>query len=171
MTEIETLQHELETLRRTNAELVTKNSSRKARIAELETANSDIQMKLAAANATIHEFTIGAPLKAMAEEISNCPELWIEQFSKSYRLQPKDGEQSIVSIADGQPLMRNGNPVPFERAALAALLTENDHPQANVFRAITIASRASGAASSGGSTLGSKAPQVAGVSPRQFGLR
>ena len=135
---------ELETLRRTNSELVAKNSTRKQRITELETANAELQTKLSAANAAIYEFQIGAPMKTMSESISNCPEVWIEQFSKSYRLELSNGELTIVSATDGKAIEKAGKPVAFERRALTDLLTDDAHPQSKIFRAITIVSHASG---------------------------
>lgn len=158
---------ELETLRRTNSELVAKNSTRKQRIAELETANSDLQTKLAAANSTIHEFTIGAPLKTMAESISTIPDVWVEQFSKSYRLEVANGELTMISVADGKPVEKAGKPVPFEREALKTLLTDKDHPQSKLFNAITIITRASGAQ---GSPEHKPSPKA--TAPKvKFGLR
>lgn len=158
---------ELETLRRTNSELVAKNSTRKQRIAELETANTELQAKLSAANSAIHEFTIGAPLKTMAESISNVPELWIEQFSKSYRLELPNGELTIVSAADGKPVEKAGKPVAFERRALTELLTDEAHPQSKIFRAITVVSHASGS-----QVTPERKPAPKATAPKvKFGLR
>ncbi len=61
---------ELEVLRRTNAELVKKSSDRKARIAELETANATLQTDLAAAQTAFHDMTVSAPMKQLAEAVS-----------------------------------------------------------------------------------------------------
>ena len=158
---------ELETLRRTNSELVAKNSTRKQRILDLEAANADLQTKLTAANSTIYEFQIGAPLKTMAESISTVPDAWIENFSKSYRLELKDGELTILSVADGKPLEKAGKPVPFDRRALTELLTDKDHPQSRLFNAITIATKASGGK---GSTERTPTPKA--TAPKvKFGLR
>lgn len=158
---------ELETLRRTNSELVAKASTRKQRIAELETANADLQAKLTAANSTIHEFTIGAPLKTLAESISTCPDAWIENFNKTYRLKLVNGELTILSAADGKPVEKAGKPLPFERRALIDLLTDKDHPQSKLFNAITIASHASGAQGTS-----ERKPTPKAVAPKvKFGLR
>ena len=142
---IEQLTAELEILRRTNAELIAKNTTRKAKIAELEAANADFQTKLTAASDTIHQVTIEGPLKQMAESISNCPDLWLEQFSKSYRVEMVGGKLSLLSASDGKPVQKDGKVIPFERQALAQHLTSGDGATAKAFKAITAVSRASGA--------------------------
>ena len=158
---------ELETLRRTNSELVAKASTRKQRITELEQANADLQAKLASANSTIHEFTIGAPLKIMAESISTVPDAWIENFNKTYRLELVNGELTILSAAERKPVEKAGKRLPIERRALIDLLTDEDHPQSKLFNAITIASHASGAQ---GTTERKPTPKA--TAPKvKFGLR
>lgn len=158
---------ELETLRRTNSELVSKNSTRKQRITELEQANAELQTKLTAANAEIYEYRIGAPLKVMAESISTVPDAWVENFNKSYRLELVNGELTILSAADGKAVEKAGKPLPFERRALIDLLTDKDHPQSKLFNAITIASHASGAQ---GTTERKPTPKAT-VPKVKFGLR
>jgi hypothetical protein len=78
---------EVETLRRVNTELLTKSANRKTKIAELESSVTELQGKLSEANDSFHEVTVGLPLKAMAESISFSPELWLEQFGKSHKLE------------------------------------------------------------------------------------
>lgn len=135
---------ELETLRTTNAELVKKSATRKARIAELEASIAELQGKFDTAQSTIHQLTVAAPVKALAESISTVPELFLEQFNKSYRVESINGEL-ILQTTDGKRVMKGDKAVPFERSALVELLTDEAHAQAKVFRSITIASRASGA--------------------------
>lgn len=137
---------ELETLRRTVTELREKNTTRKARIAELEASLSEAQGQLTEANATIKQVTIDGPLRAMAESISPAPELWMEQFNKTYRLELNEGKLTLLSAGDGKPTSKDGKPVPFEHEALAKFLTDGDGPQAKAFQALTVASRASGGA-------------------------
>lgn len=150
----EQLTAELETLRTTNAELVAKNATRKAKIAELEATN-------AKANDTIRQVTIDGPLKQMAESISTCPELWLEQFSKSYRLEMVEGKLTVFSAVDSKPVQG----VPFERIALAKHLTTGDDATAKAFRAISIVSRASG-----GQAM-HQSPQAPSKPKMSFGLR
>jgi hypothetical protein len=89
--------------------------------------------------------TIDGSLKQMSEDISTAPEPWAEQFGKSYRLELVNGELTLLDT-DGKPVTREGKAIPFERDMLVAFLTNERHPQAKAFRAITIASRASGGA-------------------------
>lgn len=167
--ELAALRGELDTVRRTNAELVTKNSTRKQRIGELETTVADLQTQLATANGRIQEMTIGVPLRAMAEEISTCPTEWQEAFGKHYRLELANGELTIVSTADGKPVTKEGKPVPFEREALKALLLDEKHPQSKLMGAILIASRASGSGAT--STETRRAPVAPKPTLPSFGLR
>lgn len=159
---------ELEVLRRTNSELVAKNTTRKAKIAELEASVVDLQTKLTDATTSLRTVTIDGPLKKMSESISTAPELWIEQFNKSYRLELVKGELTLVSVADSKPVLKEGKAVPFERETLMDLLTKGDDAQAKTFRAITITSHASGGAASPQrktAPIKQKKPAV------QFGLR
>jgi hypothetical protein len=160
------LEKEVETLRRVNAELVTKAANRKTKITELESSVTELQGKLSEANDSFHEVTVGLPLKAMAESISFSPELWMEQFSKSHKLEMVKG-QLTLQTADGKPVLKGEKPVAFERSALIDLLTSDAHPQAKTFKSITIASRASGA---GGQPSNRTSPPVKEAKP-QFGLR
>ena len=142
---LEQLQAELETLRKTNAELVAKNSTRKGKVTELEATVADLQAKLTASNDTIRQITIDGPLRKMAEEISPTPELWLEQFSKLYRVEMIDKKLTILTASEGKPVHdKDGKVLPFEWSFLAKFLTEGDDANAKSFRAITIASRASG---------------------------
>ena len=136
---------ELETLRTTVSELKQKSATRKQLIAEREQTIAELQTKLTETNAALRQVTIDGPLKKMSENISNAPELWAEQFSKSYSLKLVNGELTLVD-PDGKPITKEGKAIPFERDALVALLTDEKHPHATTFRAITIVSRASGAA-------------------------
>lgn len=164
----ETQNDELDVLRRTNAELVTKNTNRKQRIAKLEASNAELQSQLTAANGTIHDFTIGAPVKAMADRMSQVPELWLEQFAKHYKVEMVNGVLTLLSAADGKPIQKEGKPIPFETKALAELLTTGDDATAKAFRAITITSKASGAGTGG---VQRQEPAVAKPAKVKFGLR
>ena len=160
---------ELETLRRTNAELVTKASTRKQRVTELEMANAELQKTVTERDATIYGLTVGGPLKAMAERISTVPELWLEQFAKRYKVELVNGELTLLSVADGKTVHKDGKTVPFETKALADLLTTGEDATAKAFRAITIVSRASGAAGNGGPQK--QEPTAPKPAPRRFGLK
>jgi hypothetical protein len=159
------LEIEVETLRRVNAELVTKAANRKTKITELESKVTEMQGKLSESQDSLHEITINGPLRTMAESISVSPELWLEQFGKSHRLEMVKG-QLTLQTADGKPVLKGEKPVAFERSALIDLLTSATHPQGKIFKSIMIASLASGAA---GGQPSNRQP-VKEAKP-QFGLR
>jgi hypothetical protein len=167
MSETIDLTPEVETLRRVNGELKTKSAARKARVSELEATVTELQAKLSDAQTSLHQVTIDGPLKHMSESISTVPELWLEQFSKSYRLEMVNG-QLTLQTTDGKPVLKGENAIPFEREALVKLLTDGDDAQARIFKSITIVSRASGASaprSDRASAMDVKRPAI------QFGLR
>lgn len=164
--ELAALRTEVATLRTTNNELKQKSATRKQRIKELEAALSQKDIDLADASKALRQVTIDGPLKDMSESISNCGELWLEQFNKAYRLEMKDGALTLLT-SDGKPLQHEGAAVPFERDALAKFLTHEKHPQSKAFRAITIANRASG--SQGNSAPPQRKPGTAQKPNFQFG--
>jgi hypothetical protein len=154
---------EVETLRRVNADLLIARRKDKSHVTELESTVTELQGKLSEAHDSLHEVTIGLPLKAMAESISTAPELWIEQFSKSQKLEMVKGQLTVMN-SDGKPLEK---PVAFERQALIDHLTNDAHPQAKAFKTIVIASRATG-----GSAQSSKRTTQPTKEPKpSFGLR
>jgi hypothetical protein len=158
---------ELEILRRTNGELLTKSATRKTRITELEATVTTLQGQLSEAHDSLHEVTVGGPLKAMAESISIAPDLWLERFGKTYKVAIVSGQLTLQTI-DGKPVLNGDKSVPFERQAIIDLLTTGDGTEAKTFKAITIASRAGGAGS--GRPVERTAP-TADHPTLRFGLR
>jgi hypothetical protein len=158
---------ELEVLRRTNGEILAKSATRKARVAELEATVTELQSKLSEAHDSLHQVTIGGPLTTMAESISIAPDLWLERFSQTYKVAIVDG-QLTMQTPDGKPVLKGEKPVPFEREALIDLLTTGDDARAKTFKAITITSKASGAATN---QHGNRTAPAAEHPPIQFGLR
>lgn len=146
---------ELETLRVTNAELTKKSKTRKAKIEELEAANTTLQTEL-------RRLTVDVPMHAMAESMSTLPDLFIEQFNKTMRLELIDGKPTIVNLEDGKPIN-----VPFEREALRNHLMNEKHPQVKIFQAIVIASHASG----GNAVETSREKKHPIISQKRFGLK
>jgi hypothetical protein len=143
---------ELETLRRTNAELVAKHARDKARLEALESGTATLQAKLTETSQSLYQATVGVPLRAMAEEMSQLPDLFLEQFSKHFKVESVKGVLTLQT-PDGKPAVdNNGKAIPFEREALTKLLTDGDDARAKTFRAITVVSKASGAAHSSPST-------------------
>ena len=159
---------ELAILKQAHQEVLTKRQKDKARIAELESTVTGLQSKLSESAETIHQITIGVPLKAMAESMSTVPDLFLEQFLKSFKVEMVKGTLTLLS-ADGQPVTaKDGNAVPFERDALTKLLTTGEDARAKTFQTITITNRASGAG--GSPSKRSNAPAQAKPT-FQFGLR
>jgi chromosome segregation ATPase len=134
------------TLRQVKAELLAKKSKSNDRVIELEAALAERDGQLTERDATIRQMTVETPLKQFAAQVSNAPELFMEQLAKSYKVELVDGKLSLQT-PDGKPVMVEGKPIPFEHQSLLKLLTNEAHPQAATFRAIMVATRASGAAS------------------------
>jgi hypothetical protein len=135
---IEDAATQLAKLRISHDEVMAKASTRKAKIAEHEATIAALQGQLTTANETVKEATVNGPLKSMAASISVSPELWIEQFGKTNRLEIVKGKLTVLST-DGK------QSIPFEREALIAHFNADAHPQSKIFKSITIISRASGA--------------------------
>ncbi|MGA9673065.1 MAG: hypothetical protein WBQ94_27955 [Terracidiphilus sp.] len=159
---------ELTILKQAHQEVLTKRQKDKARIAELESVVTGLQSKLSESTETIHQITIGVPLKTMAESMSTVPDLFLEQFSKHYKVEMVKGTLTLLSV-DGQPVAaKDGSTIPFERDALTKLLTTGDDARAKTFQAITITNRASGAGGSPSKRGNATAPAKPTF---QFGLR
>jgi hypothetical protein len=136
---IEDAATQLAKLRPIHEEVLAKATSRKVKIVEHEATIAELRGQLTTANDTIKEVTIAGPLKAMAASISISPELWLEQFGKSHRLEMVKGQLTAIAT--------DGKQIPFNRDALIAHLNGDAHPQSKVFKSITIVNRASGAVS------------------------
>lgn len=158
---------ELETLRRVNGELLTKKQKYKARATELESANAQAEVTIAELRGQLADLTINAPLKAMAESISIAPEAFLSAFQADYKLEVREGKLTMLT-QQGEPVINDGKPVPFEREALKAfLLATKDEVKQRLYRAVVITSHASGGIAPTSPSLQRNAskPQV------QFGLR
>jgi hypothetical protein len=137
---------ELETLRRTNAELLQKSAARKSRIAELEAASTALQAKAMEAEITIHELTINGPLNSLASSISTVPDVFREFFLRDYKVEIRDGALTLLFATDGKPVMKDGKAVPVEADAIKSLLlSSKDESKLRLYNSILIASKASGA--------------------------
>lgn len=104
---------ELGILRKTNAELLKTKHELKARIATLESEAAALESRTEEAEKTMRTAVIDAPLKRLAVEISNAPELFLNTLRKDYdvdvdadtgnlRLLSNDGK--VVTARDGKPL-------------------------------------------------------------------
>ena len=155
---------EIARLRQVNSELLAKHARDKAQLTELQTGTATLQAKLRETSESLYQATVGVPLQMMAESMSTVPDLFLEQFSKHYKVESVKGVLTLHS-QDGKPALdKSGKAILFERDVLAKLLTEGDDARAKTFKAITIVNRASGA---GGS---SSKRAVAPAQTIQFGL-
>jgi hypothetical protein len=122
---------QLARLRSTNAELL---QTKKALQAKLETALSELatsqannvtlQEQVKAAQQTVHDSIVGVPLRRMAAELSELPELWLSEFQKRYDVQADDKGNLSILTKDGKPTKDvNGKPLEFEAHAVWRLLT------------------------------------------------
>lgn len=156
---------ELETLRRVNAELLQKNSVRKAKIADLEASVGTITAEATEAKARIKALVIDAPLNELCESISVAPQALRAALEAEYKIEMREGVLTLLSASDGKPVMQDGKPVPFQEEAIKKLLLESkDEAKQKLYRAIVIANKASG--SSGASSKMTVVP----ASKHRFGL-
>jgi hypothetical protein len=110
-------------LRKSNKSILSKSAERKTRIAELETENATLKTKYEASEAKYTEAIVGVPLRALAEQISDVPKLWLEQFLQRYKVEAgEDGKPSIVNL-DGTPVVVDGAPIAFSANAVWTLVT------------------------------------------------
>lgn len=137
---------ELLTLRKTNAELVQKSATRKARINELETSATALQAKATEAETRIRQLTIDGPVNDLCESISVAPQALRNALEADFRIEMHDGVLTLLNVSDGKPVMQDGKPVPFRGDAIKNLLLESkDEAKLKLYRAIVIANKASGA--------------------------
>lgn len=123
---------ELARLRTTVAELLQAKKNLQAKLetalSDLSTAQTDnatLQEQVKAAQQSAHESIVGVPMRRMAAELSELPDLWLAEFQKRYDVQAdgKNGELAILT-KDGKPAMgKDGKPVPFTAHALWLMLT------------------------------------------------
>lgn len=139
---------ELSTLRKTVAELTQKNATRKARVMELETNVATLTTKATEAETRIKALIIDGPVDDLCASISVAPQALRTALESEYHVEMKDGVLSLFNLSDGKPVMQNGKPVPFQGDAIKnLLLSSKDEGKLSHYRAILIASKASGAAS------------------------
>ena len=137
---------ELATLRRTNAELMQKSATRKARITELEASAATLQAKATEAETRIRQLTIDGPINDLCESISVAPQALRTALESEYRVEMKDGVLTLLNASDGKSAMHEGKPVPFQAEAIKNLLLgSKDESKLKLYRAIVVTSKASGA--------------------------
>jgi hypothetical protein len=156
---------ELSTLRKTNADLLQKSATRKARIVELEASAATLTAKATEAETRIRQLTIDGPVNDLCESISVAPQALRSAIESDYRIEMLDGVLTLLNRSDSKPVTHDGKPVPFKADAIKSLLlASKDEEKLKLYNAILVASKASGAA-----TSSSKAP-IAPAQIQQFGL-
>jgi hypothetical protein len=134
---------EIQRLRKTKDSLHQTAQQRKVRIDELEAQVATLTAQLQTANKTVHDITVGLPLKALAEEISVSPSLFAREFSSRFGLINKDGVLFITKAGDNTPLLDGETSISFTANAVNKLL-ESDAmsiEDREMFRVISIGSR------------------------------
>jgi hypothetical protein len=140
---------ELATLRKTNAELIQKNSTRKAQILALEESVGTLTTKATEAEGRIKALTIDGPVDDLCADISVAPQALRSALEAEFKIEMKDGVLSLFNLSDGKPVMHDGKPVPFQSDAIRNLLLETkDEAKLKLYRAIVVSSKASGGAQS-----------------------
>jgi methionyl-tRNA formyltransferase len=165
---------ELEVLRRTNAELLKKSADRKARILELEASTAELTTKLTTADTVIHEMTVGAPLKRMAESVSPVPEIWLAEFAKHFKVELKDGKLAVLTLTGEPATNKKGESVEFTNAGIVGLVANSDKDELKAFNVITIVSKASGGGATGSTGSGNFPTETKPTAAKptvHFGLR
>jgi hypothetical protein len=157
---------EVVTLRKTNAELVQKSATRKARIAELEASAATLQAKATEGEARIRQLTIDGPVNDLCESISVAPQALRSALEAEYKIEMHNGVLTLLNPSDSKPVMQDGKPVPFTPEGIKnMLLASKDEAKLKLYNAIIIANRASGA----GGALSSQRATNTPAKP-QFGL-
>jgi len=158
---------ELAMLRKANAELTQKSATRKARIAELEASVGTLTTKATEAETRIKALTIDGPVNDLCESISVAPQALRSALESEYKIEMRDGVLTLLNPSDGKPVMQqDGKPVAFTPESIKnLLLASKDEAKLKLYRAIVIANKASGGASSTTRTASN-----ATVARQNFGL-
>jgi hypothetical protein len=157
---------ELETLRRTNTELLQKAATRKAKITELEASIGKLTTAKSDAEARIKALTIDAPVNELCESISVAPRALRSALESEYKIEIREGVLTLLNPTDGKPVIQDGKAVPFTAESIKALLLgSKDEANRKLYNAIIIANKASG---SGGETTAQRG--TGAPSKPQFGL-
>ena len=165
-----------------NKELLTKNAELAARIAELEGQLTEAATNHEKLSNDFADFHIKRPLARLAEEISELPDVWMTEFSKSYDVKPVENDDLGIFTKDGKRCTipegrtNGGEPVKFTAQAVWWMLCDfSPESEAKRWRAMTnyMGPRGSGAPGSSGGfgRLAPTAPQKPQAQKPAFGIR
>ncbi len=162
------------------SELLEKNRKLKTKVEELESAHAALQSQLAETQETLTDVRVNQPLRKMAAEISDVPELWLSEFEKVYKLQP-EGDTLLITTQEGKTVNgKDGKPIPFSPQGLFGITAAEAYTDgskasdaAKKFKAITRYFGPSGGISSYGrrSSLSNVQEPAKKDAPLTFGLR
>lgn len=180
MPTIEELTTEVETLRRVNADLLSKKARSKDKIASLEADKIALQSQVTASEERIKTVALERPVARLMKEISHVPEVLADHLAKSYRFESDDQGELLLMNVDGTPAIKDadGKPLPIDGDTLAEFLAPKDSEDASakVYRHLLTGSKANGggATGTGKGFLQVESPQQQeqpSKPPSPFGLR
>jgi regulator of replication initiation timing len=122
---------ELARLRTTLAEILQTKKTLQAKIealqadyTTLQAENATLKTQVTEATQKVTDATVGVPLRKMAAQLSEFPELWLSEFEKRYTVEADSEGKLAILTKDGKPAKDvNGKPVEFEAHAIWRLLT------------------------------------------------
>jgi hypothetical protein len=107
------VEDELARLRTTNADLLKTKHTLKAKIEELEASATGLQERVTVAEKARHDAIVGMPLRKLAEQVSELPSLWLNEFEKRYTVGADDKGALKLLTKDGKPV-KDSNDAPVE---------------------------------------------------------
>src|ERR1700733_9324781 len=110
---------ELATLRRVNAELLQAKHTLKAKIEQLESNTATLESRAEKAESLMRASVVDVPMKRLAAEVSNAPELWFAEFMRDFDVVAADDGTLSLLNKDGKPVTNSsGEPVAMTHNAL-----------------------------------------------------
>jgi len=90
----------------------------------LQAENAILKTQVTEATQKSQDAIVGIPLKRMAAQLSDFPELFLSEFGRRYDVQADDKGNLSILTKDGKPTKDvNGKPLEFEAHAIWRLLT------------------------------------------------
>jgi hypothetical protein len=114
---------ELVTLRKVNAELLQVKHALKSRVTTLEGEALALTEKADKAESIMRATVIELPLARLSQEISNAPNLFLEELHRDFDFVAADNGEISLLTKDGKPVTDpSGKPVPLTHIGLYQLL-------------------------------------------------